>query len=115
MKTEQEPGPWVSTIRRETGLVENVCKCGVGHPAHASIHWLELHGKAGHGTHGCCGCCGCCGTPEWKLADAQAGCRIANSILYDTLKNFRSAATLILDLREQLLRGGKVADSSSAG
>ena len=43
----------VDQITRETGLVEDVCKCGVGHPNRAFM----LANKSFSGVHGCCGCC----------------------------------------------------------
>jgi len=42
---------------RETGLVEDVCEHGVGHP---NRHWLKENdpdGKKMFGIHGCDGCC----------------------------------------------------------
>lgn len=42
---------------RASGLVEDVCVHGVGHP---NQEWLRKHdaqGKRGFGIHGCCGCC----------------------------------------------------------
>lgn len=74
--------PWVETIRRETGLIENVCKCGVGHPAIGSVHWMKLNGREKMGIHGCCGCCH---SVEWRLADAQEGLRIANELLFKAM------------------------------
>jgi len=67
--------PWVSTIRRASGLVEHICKCGVGHPAYGSVHWMELHGRKTMGVHGCCGCCQ---DKDWQIADLKEGVEIAN-------------------------------------
>lgn len=47
----------VSQLIRETGLVEDVCEHGIGHP---NITWLTKHDEEGtkrFGVHGCCGCC----------------------------------------------------------
>ena len=47
-------------IRRASGLIEYVCKCGVGHPAHYSAKRIaEIYGHSTETwlTHGCCGCC----------------------------------------------------------
>ena len=47
----------IQQITRESGLVEDVCKCGTGHP---NLQWLEEHdsnGELGFSVHGCCGCC----------------------------------------------------------
>ena len=93
--------PWVSETRRESGLVELVCKCGVGHPAPGSVHWLRLHGKESMGVHGCCGCCR---TPEWRLAAAVRGYEKANEILKNTLANYRNACGLIMELHELLFK-----------
>ena len=48
-------------LRRETGLMEFVCKHGVGHPAKDSARVIAK--RYGHEdwvwqSHGCCGCCG---------------------------------------------------------
>jgi len=88
--------PWVSTIRRESGLVELVCKCGIGHPAYGSVHWLGLHGKEAMDVHGCCGCCK---TPEWQLADAREGAEIANGLVkrYLGYTRWYSARTMLLE------------------
>ena len=75
--------PWVKTIRRETGLIEHVCKCGVGHPAAGSVHWMKLNGMKGYGVHGCCGCCR---SEKWQLEDLWSGLRIANKLLFQALK-----------------------------
>lgn len=40
-------------ITRETGLVEDVCEHGVGHP---NLEYLKSH-KGANGIHGCDGCC----------------------------------------------------------
>lgn len=74
IKTMQKQ-PWKSIIRRESGLVELVCEHGVGHPAYGSVDYM---GDDSYGIHGCCGCCT---SPEWKLADAQQGVKIANHII----------------------------------
>ena len=46
-----------SQLTRETGLLEDVCKHGVGHP---NRDWLAKHdpdGKYVMDVHGCDGCC----------------------------------------------------------
>ena len=91
--------PWVKTIRRESGLVELVCKCGVGHPAYGSVHWLKLHGKDGYEVHGCCGCCR---TPEWQLADAREGVEIANGLVKRYWSAYRKSAAHIADLQDKI-------------
>ena len=75
--------PWVKTIRRETGLVEHICKHGVGHPAIGSVHWMKLNGVNGMEVHGCDGCCN---TKEWRDADLLEGLEIANKLLFDALR-----------------------------
>lgn len=95
---EQTPGPWVRTERRETGLIEHVCKCGVGHPAAGSITWLKLHAVEGAGVHGCCGCCK---SPEWVLADLRAGLLIANKLLMQEVQRTRKLAALLRDEKER--------------
>ena len=47
----------VDQIVRSSGLVEDICEHGIGHP---NIDWLKIHdsdGEKGFGTHGCDGCC----------------------------------------------------------
>lgn len=54
-RNEYESPDWaVGQVVRETGLVEDTCEHGVGHP---NIEWLKRHGSAGAGVHGCDGCC----------------------------------------------------------
>ena len=43
----------VRQVTRETGLVEDVCEHGVGHP---NVAFLRAN-KDFVGVHGCCGCC----------------------------------------------------------
>lgn len=56
--TEYKKPSWaVGQTQRNTGLVEDICKHGVGHP---NKEWLIKHdpdGKKGLGLHGCDGCC----------------------------------------------------------
>jgi hypothetical protein len=88
--------PWQHTIRRETGLIENICGHGTGHPAAASVHWAKINGNECMGVHGCCGCCQ---TPEWKLADATAGYEKANELLLALMKRHRLLAFELLKLK----------------
>ena len=47
----------VGQIIRTSGLVEDQCSCGIGHP---NVEWLKEYdpdGKKGFRIHGCCGCC----------------------------------------------------------
>lgn len=91
--------PWSLAVRRASGLVELICKHGVGHPAPASVHWMELHGREKIGMHGCCGCCS---TPEWKLAAATQGYQIANKLLKDAQHKFKCAAHTIDELHAKI-------------
>ena len=47
----------VRQVVRTSGLVENVCKHGVGHPHPASVKEFEDRGILSMGVHGCDGCC----------------------------------------------------------
>jgi len=47
----------INQIIRETGLVEDICMHGIGHP---NAEWLAKYdpdGKLGFSVHGCDGCC----------------------------------------------------------
>jgi hypothetical protein len=51
---------WKMVIRYDRGgLVERICKHGVGHPDPDSLAWLKSVGSKDDGVHGCCGY-GCC-------------------------------------------------------
>jgi len=53
----EQPDWAVQQLQRASGLIEDVCNCGVGHP---NRDWLAKHdpeGKRALGVHGCCGCC----------------------------------------------------------
>jgi len=43
----------IQQIIRETGLVEDICEHGVGHPNPKSLKKMP----EGFDIHGCCGCC----------------------------------------------------------
>lgn len=64
-----EAFPWL--IRRETGLMEFVCKHGVGHPARDSIRFFENNGVSSLGVHGCDGCCQREDFPDIKYIPAR--------------------------------------------
>lgn len=71
--------PWIRTIRRETGLIEHICKHGVGHPAIGSVQWMEITtGLASWSVHGCCGCCN---EIDWIIEDLAEGSMMANKLL----------------------------------
>jgi hypothetical protein len=83
--------PWKHTIRRESGLVEHVCKHGLGHPAYASADYMNnsLPEDDSNNPYLVHGCCGCCHSAEWKLADMQQGIKIANSLLKQYQKEIK--------------------------
>ena len=57
MKQYKKPSWAVSQAYRASGILEDICKCGCGHP---NLEWLKEHdpdGKKMLGVHGCCGCC----------------------------------------------------------
>jgi len=58
MKTQYKKPVWaVDQIIRASGLVEDICVHGVGHP---NKEWLEENdpdGKKSWAVHGCDGCC----------------------------------------------------------
>ena len=71
MKTKYKKPDWaVDQITRGSGLVEDVCEHGVGHP---NIEWLEAYKDhpqiEAFGVHGCDGCCGIKTEPEVKLKE----------------------------------------------
>lgn len=56
-KSYKAPTWAVSQLWRETGLLEDTCKHGVGHP---NTVWLKKHDPTGlkcFSIHGCDGCC----------------------------------------------------------
>lgn len=44
-------------ILRESGLVEDLCPHGIGHPNMDALAYFEWIGISGLGIHGCDGCC----------------------------------------------------------
>lgn len=85
------------TIRRETGLIENICKHGCGHPAYGSVDWLSKtvpeSTKSTWSLHGCCQD-RCCTQIGWKLEDLTAGVEIANDIILEHKKSIRKLESL---------------------
>jgi len=55
---------------RASGLVENVCEHGIGHPHPASVKEFEDRGIMSMGEHGCDGCC-CDDTAKPKVGDTM--------------------------------------------
>jgi hypothetical protein len=58
MKHYKKPKWVVQQLYRESGLLEDVCKHGIGHP---NADWLKENdpkGKKRFAVHGCDGCCG---------------------------------------------------------
>ena len=54
----------VQQITRESGLIEDICKHGVGHPNRDWIKKYDSRGIKGFSIHGCDGCC----SKETKIA-----------------------------------------------
>lgn len=53
----------IQQIRRASGLIEDICDCGVGHPNKAFLDTVkDAKRREGLSVHGCCGCC-CYGKP----------------------------------------------------
>ena len=48
-------------VTRASGLVEDKCEHGVGHP---NVEWLKTHDPTGSGAYGVHGCDGCCSKKE---------------------------------------------------
>ena len=48
----------VKQVLRSSGLIEDVCKHGVGHPNTESLIEMNKKGLKGYEVHGCDGCCG---------------------------------------------------------
>lgn len=52
---------WPTHYRHDRGLMERICKCGVGHPDPDDLSFKERkRGKKFaelESIHGCCGCC----------------------------------------------------------
>jgi hypothetical protein len=47
----------VQQIVRENGVVEDICKCGIGHPNADWVKTLPPYEVKWKTRHGCCGCC----------------------------------------------------------
>lgn len=63
-KKYPKPSWAVSQLVRETGLIEDVCEHGVGHP---NIEWLNEHSERHWSIHGCEGCCSQIDTNKEKI------------------------------------------------
>lgn len=73
--------PYKITERRETGLIENVCEHGVGHPSYGSAHFQSLWRDEDIDPWLIHGCDGCCQTPEWKEYALRSSVDLANRML----------------------------------
>ena len=52
----------INQITRESGLIEDICMHGIGHPNSEWLRKNDPQGKLGFSIHGCDGCC----SPEMK-------------------------------------------------
>lgn len=60
MKKMPKKAEWAKNQTvRASGLVEDVCEHGVGHPNKDWLKQYDPDGERGFGIHGCCGCCSC--------------------------------------------------------
>lgn len=48
---------WPLHFRDDRGIMERICKCGVGHPDPDDLAFRLKKGSTDTGIHGCCGCC----------------------------------------------------------
>lgn len=85
------------TVRRENGVIENMCEHGVGHPAFGSAdYWWRVSGREDEDNplhiHGCDGCCR---SNEWKIEDLRNGVIIGNKHLVSTQRALKVARSEI--------------------
>lgn len=59
---------WPMNWRDDTGVMERICPCGVGHPDPDAAAYNRKIGHAYKNVHGCCGCC----DPELFKVSAKA-------------------------------------------
>jgi hypothetical protein len=59
-----KPHDWIANVedwpyvwRSDIGLLERLCKHGVGHPDKDQDEYLAATGRDADVVHGCCGCC----------------------------------------------------------
>lgn len=76
-----EPYPYLKSIRRENGLIENVCEHGVGHPSYGSAHFQSLWRDQDVDPWLIHGCDGCCRTLEWKEYALRNSVEASNQIV----------------------------------
>ena len=70
-------------VRREGGLIEHICRHGIGHPNFYSATRLDQHFDHTPGTWMTHGCDGCCDDPQWpgrKLTDSEIVARLGSQI-----------------------------------
>ena len=70
-------------VRRENGLIENVCTHGVGHPAYGSVDWMvkyEGYDADRLFTHGCDGCCA---DERWQIETLRDAVENANDLIIE--------------------------------
>lgn len=54
---DNKPDWAVDQVTRASGLIEDICEHGVGHPNGAWMEKFDPGGHRGWGIHGCDGCC----------------------------------------------------------
>lgn len=89
---------YIKTIRRETGLIEHICKHEIGHPVYASADWIarfyhkedsEFSLEETRDAWLVHGCDGCCNSAEWQLQSLKESVEIANQIIVDHKRALR--------------------------
>jgi hypothetical protein len=66
---------WPMLWRSDTGVMERLCPCGVGHPDPDDAAYNIRIGQAHKSIHGCCGCCNpetAKISPKARLVDVEA-------------------------------------------
>lgn len=97
-----EEAPWENTLRRENGIVEHICKHGVGHPIYGSAHFMGLFHDDPTMVHLVHGCDGCCQNEMWQRIEMKGSVEVSNYIIIALRREIETLQAENNDLKEEL-------------
>lgn len=102
MKIMDDSKELYSTIRRENGLIEAVCKHGVGHPVYGSVDWMVKYNGHDADTLFTHGCDGCCADERWQIETLRDAVEKGNDLIIQHKEFIKSQNRRFVEMRDEI-------------